>query len=138
MNCYDAAHDHLLLFDGICHLCDGGVQTLVKIDKHARIRFASIQSELGARLYREHGLDPQAPHTMLFITPHGAFRASDAGIEIARALGGWWSLAVIFKALPRSLRDALYYFIARHRYQWFGKHQSCMLPTPELRQRMLS
>jgi predicted DCC family thiol-disulfide oxidoreductase YuxK len=134
---HDPERDHLLLFDGVCHLCDGSVRFLLRHDHHARMKFAPIQSELGQRLYRQHGLDPEEPHTMLFITPRGAFRASSAVIEIARALGGVWSLAVMLKAVPRPLRDAAYFFIARNRYRWFGRHDTCLLPTPELRARML-
>ncbi|MBL9133257.1 MAG: thiol-disulfide oxidoreductase DCC family protein [Verrucomicrobiaceae bacterium] len=137
MPLHDPERDLLLLFDGVCHLCDGSVRFLVRHDRHARLKFAPIQSELGQKLYRQHGLDPAEPHTMLFITPRGAFSASSAVIEIARALGGIWSLAVMLKAIPRPLRDAAYLFIARNRYRWFGRHEACLLPTPELRARML-
>jgi predicted DCC family thiol-disulfide oxidoreductase YuxK len=75
---------------------------------------------------------------MLFITPRGAFKASTGALELAWALGGWWRLATIFKLVPRPLRDIGYYFIAKNRYRWFGKHDACMMPTPELRARMLS
>lgn len=134
---YDPSRDHLLLFDGICHLCDASVRFIVKRDPAARIKFAPIQSPLGSQLYAQHGLDPAAPNAMLFITPRGAFKASDAALEIARTLGGVWKLALFFKILPRALRDAAYYFIARNRYRWFGKDDSCMMPTPELKARML-
>lgn len=135
---YDPSHDHLLLFDGVCHLCDASVQFILKRDPAGRIKFAPIQSPLGSQLYRQHGLDPAVPNAMLFLTPHGAFQASDAALEIARTLGGLWKLALIFKLLPRPLRDAAYYFLARNRYRWFGKHDACMMPTPELKARMLA
>lgn len=135
---YDPAHDHLLLFDGVCHLCEGSVKFVLRHDKAARVKFAPIQSELGRILYSANGLDPEAPHTMLFITPRGAFKASTGALELAWALGGWWRLATIFKLVPRPLRDIGYYFIAKNRYRWFGKHDACMMPTPELRARMLS
>ena len=134
---YDPSRDHLLLFDGICHLCDASVQFILKRDPQGKIKFAPIQSALGSQLYAQHGLDPAAPNAMLFITPRGAFKASDAALEIARTLGGVWKLALIFKLLPRALRDAAYYFIARNRYRWFGKDESCMIPTAELKARML-
>jgi predicted DCC family thiol-disulfide oxidoreductase YuxK len=126
-----------MLFDGICHLCNGSVRFIVKRDPQGKIKFAPIQSPLGSKLYRQHGLDPTAPSAMLFITPLGAFQASDAALEIARTLGGMWKLALIFKVLPRALRDTAYYFIARNRYRWFGKDDSCMMPTAELKARML-
>ncbi len=137
MRDYVATRDHLLLFDGVCHLCDASVRFVVRHDPAGRIRFAPIQSPLGSQLYARHGLDPAAPHTLLLLTPHGAFQASDAALRIARELGGAWKLARIFEPLPRTLRDAAYHFIARNRYRWFGKDDTCMIPTPELAARML-
>ena len=134
---YDPSRDHLLLFDGVCHLCDASVRFILRRDPAGRIKFAPIQSPLGRELYTQNGLDPAAPNAMLFLTPTGAFRASDAALEIARTLGGAWQLALIFKPLPRALRDTVYYFIARNRYRWFGKDESCMMPTAELKERML-
>ncbi len=134
---YDPSHDHLLLFDGVCHLCDASVQFILRHDPLGKIKFAPIQSPIGSQLYAQHGLDPAAPSAMLFLTPQGAFKASDAALEIARTLGGVSKLALIFKPLPRVLRDAAYYFIARNRYRWFGKDDSCMMPTAELKSRML-
>ena len=134
---YDPSRDHLLLFDGICHLCDASVRFIVKRDPQGKIKFAPIQSSLGSQLYAQNGLDPAAPNAMLFITPRGAFKASEAALEIALTLGGAWKLALIFKLLPRAIRDAAYYFIARNRYRWFGKDESCMMPTAELKARML-
>lgn len=134
---YYPSRDHLLLFDGICHLCDSSVRFIVKRDPAGRIKFSPIQSSLGSQLYAQHGLDPAAPNAMLFITPQGVFKASDAALEIARTLGGLWKLALVFKLLPRALRDPAYYIIARNRYRWFGKDESCMMPTPELKARML-
>lgn len=128
----------VLLFDGLCHLCDGGVRFVVAHDQAERIHFAPIQGDLGRRLYAEQGLDADAPNTMLLVTREQVFRASDVVIEIARRLGGAWKLAVLGKVIPRGLRDAAYYFVARNRYRWFGKHETCLMPTPELRRRMLA
>ena len=128
----------VLLFDGLCHLCDGGVRFVVAHDQAEHIHFAPIQGDLGRRLYAEQGLDADAPNTMLLVTREQVFRASDAVIEIARRLGGAWRLAVLGKVIPRGLRDAAYYFVARNRYRWFGKHETCLMPTPELRRRMLA
>jgi predicted DCC family thiol-disulfide oxidoreductase YuxK len=128
----------VLLFDGVCHLCDGAVRFVVAHDTAGRIHFAPIQSDLGRRLYSANGLDADAPDTMLLVTRERAFRKSDAVIEIARRLGGAWKLALLGKMIPRSLRDAAYAFVARNRYRWFGKHETCLMPTPELRRRMLS
>ncbi len=138
MSHYDPSHDHLLLFDGVCHLCDAGVRFILRRDPTGKIKFTPIQSELGRELYTRHDLDPELPNTMLFITPRGAFKASDAAIEIACTLGGVWKLTLIFKPLPRALRDAAYYFIARNRYRWFGKKDTCMMPTPALKERLVT
>ncbi|MCX6840563.1 MAG: DCC1-like thiol-disulfide oxidoreductase family protein [Verrucomicrobia bacterium] len=137
MSSYDPRHDHLLLFDGVCHLCDASVRFILRLDPAGKVKFAPIQSALGRELYSRHGLDPEAPNTFLFLTPHGAFRASDAALEVARTLGGLWKLALIFKPLPRALRDPLYFFIARHRYRWFGEEETCMMPTAALKARMV-
>lgn len=138
MSHYDPSRDHLLLFDGVCHLCDASVRFIVRHDPAGKIKFAPIQSPLGRELYTRHGLDPESPNAMLFITPHGAFQASDAALEIARALGGMWKIATLFKPLPQFLRDAAYYLIARNRYRWFGKDDACMMPTPELKARVVT
>lgn len=138
MSAYDPTHDHLLLFDGMCHLCDSSVRFIIQHDPHGKIKFAPIQSQLGREIYIRNDLDPACPSAMLFTTPRGTFIASDAALEIARTLGGLWLLALLFKPIPRFIRDAAYGFIARHRYRWFGKEDTCMLPTPELRARLVS
>jgi len=135
---YNPALDHLLLFDGVCPLCEASVQFILRHDPAGRIKFAAIQSPLGRSLCASHGLDPDAPAAVLFLTPNGAFMAGDAVFEVARALSGWWKIALVFKSVPRSLRDFLYHFIARRRYRWFGRYDACMLPTPELLERTVT
>lgn len=137
MPSYQPDADHLLLFDGVCHLCDGTVKLLLSLDREAQLKFAPIQSALGQRLYREQGLDPESPHTMLLVTPRGAFQASDAVLELARVLGWPWRLAAALKLVPRAVRDVAYHFIAQRRYAWFGREEACLLPSPELRARLL-
>lgn len=131
------AWTHLLLFDGVCHLCNGVVQFILPRDPRGLIHFCPIQSELGSRMYREHGLDPAQPHTMLLLTPEGARKESAAALEIARLLGGAWRLAGVFRIIPGPLRDAAYRLIARNRYRWFGRDDACMMPRPEWRGRFL-
>jgi predicted DCC family thiol-disulfide oxidoreductase YuxK len=128
---------NLLLFDGVCNLCDHSVQFVLSHDPRGLIKFASIQSELGSRLYRERGLDPEAPTAMLLLTPAGAFSQSDAAIEIGRLLGGGYRALLLLKIIPKFLRDGVYLFIARNRYRWFGKKDQCMMPKPEWRQRFI-
>ena len=137
MPSYDPTQDNLLLFDGVCHLCDSSVRFIIGHDPAGLIKYTPIQSPLGSTLYRKHGLNPEAPSVFLFITPQGGYKASDAALEIARTLGGWWRLALVLKIIPRSIRDAVYSFIARNRYRWFGKEETCMMPTPALRARVV-
>jgi len=128
---------HLLLFDGVCNLCDHSVQFVLRHDQRGSIRFCSIQSALGSKLYLEHGLDPDRPESMLLLTPAGAFARSDAALEIARLLGGWWRCALLLKVIPKKWRDRAYLMIARNRYRWFGRHEQCWLPRPKWRGRFL-
>jgi predicted DCC family thiol-disulfide oxidoreductase YuxK len=128
---------HLLLFDGVCNLCDRSVQFILQHDPRGLIHFCSIQSETGSRLYRAQGLDPENPTAMLLLTPAGTFTESDAAIEIGRLLGGRLRCALLLKVIPKSLRDRAYRFIARNRYRWFGRKDQCMMPRPEWRQRFV-
>jgi predicted DCC family thiol-disulfide oxidoreductase YuxK len=128
----------LLLFDGVCNLCASSVQFVLKHDHRRLVRFSSIQSEAGSKLYREHGFDPEQPQSMLLITDYGSFTQSDAAIELAQLMGGWLSAAVCFKIVPRPIRDAVYLLIAKNRYRIFGKKDQCWLPRPEWKERFVS
>lgn len=126
-----------LLFDGVCNLCSGSVQFILKRDKAGRFRFASLQSDAGRRLMTGHGLDPAALSSVVLIEDGRAYQESTAALRIARHLPGAWKLLRVFTIIPRPLRDAAYRLIARNRYRWFGKTEACWLPTPELRARFL-
>ena len=128
----------LLLFDGVCNLCAGSVQFVLRHDRSGLVRFCSIQSETGSKLYREHGFDPQRPDTMLLITDHGAFSQSDAALELSRLMGGWLNIMFVLRCVPRPVRDAAYRFIASNRYRLFGKKDQCWLPRPEWKERFVS
>jgi predicted DCC family thiol-disulfide oxidoreductase YuxK len=138
MNGMEAPASHpLVLFDGVCNLCNRSVQTIVRHDRQARFRFASLQSPLGERLRNELGIDPKKVDSILLVEGDRWYQESDAALRIARGLGGAWALLGVFRLLPRVLRDAVYRWIARNRYRWFGKTETCWLPTPELRGRFL-
>lgn len=126
-----------LLFDGVCNLCSGSVQFILKRDTRGRFRFASLQSDAGRRLMTGHGLDPDALSSVVLIEDGRAYQESAAALRIARHLPGAWKLLRVFTVIPRPLRDAIYRLIARNRYRWFGKTETCWLPTPELRARFL-
>ena len=132
------AHRHpIVLFDGVCNLCNGSVQFILKRDPQGLFRFASLQSEAGRSLMAEHGLDPEALSSMVVLDDGRAWQESSAALRIARHLPGGWKLLRVFAVIPRPLRNAVYRLIARNRYRWFGKQDVCWLPTPELRTRFL-
>lgn len=122
---------HLLLFDGVCNLCDHTVQWVLTHDQRGIVSFCSIQSEVGSQLYLKHGFDPSEPKSMMLITPQGCFVKSDAVIHLAILMGGRMAWLAVFKFIPRSIRDLAYSFIATNRYRFFGRKDACMVPQPE-------
>lgn len=127
-----------ILFDGVCNLCNGFVQFVIGRDDKQYFQFASLQSEVGQALLKQHGLQPTiTPETVVLLEGGQAYAYSTAVLRILRRLNGAWRWLYIARVLPRPLRDAAYRFVARHRYQWFGQQEACLLPTPALRQRFL-
>lgn len=130
----------IVLFDGVCNLCSGVVRFLIARDPHARFRFAPLQSDAARRACAEVGATPPAavePDTIIVIVNGRALERSDAALAIASRLPFPWPMFGVFRILPRALRDWLYRFVAKNRYRWFGKSETCMMPTPELRARFL-
>ena len=132
----------VIVFDGVCVLCNGWVGFLLRHDHAQRYRFAAMQTQAGRALLAGHGLDPDDPASFLLIeydrgTAPSVSTDTDALRRVLAGLGGGWRLAHAIALLPRRLRDAAYRRLARHRYRWFGKHEACALPAPEHRQRFL-
>ena len=132
----------IVLFDGVCGLCNRLVQFLLKRDSHDHFRFASLQSTLGQEILKRHGADPLDLDTFYVVLDYGhaserLLARSDGVVYALTTLGGIWRIAGVGKALPKAVCDALYNFVARHRYQVFGKHESCMLPEPKHRAKFL-
>ncbi len=128
----------VILFDGVCNLCNGFVQFVIERDPSAQFRFASLQSEAGQQLLSAHGAAvPTAPETVVLVENGQVYTHSTAALRILRQLRGPWAWLYAAIVVPRPLRDAVYRFVARHRYQWFGRREACWLPTPELRTRFL-
>lgn len=127
----------VLLFDGVCNLCNASVQLVLVRDKKAVFRFAALQSTLGRQFLEAYGLQTETLDTVVVVSGGRVLTQSDAPLEIVRLLGGAWSWLYIFRWIPRWIRDGLYRFIARNRYRWFGKKESCMLPRPEWKDRFL-
>lgn len=128
----------IILFDGVCNLCNNSVQFIIKRDKKDLFRYAALQSEVGQQLVQERGIDTSKVDSIVLIDPGVAyFTKSDAALEIAKSFGGLWGLLSVFSWVPTSIRNALYDLVARNRYKWFGKKEACMVPTPELKAKFL-
>lgn len=127
----------VVLFDGVCNLCNASVQFILRRDPEGRFRFASLQSEAGRELMRARGMDPDLLSSVVLVEGGRAFTRSDAALRIARGLGGGWPLLGALRVVPRPVRDRVYEWVAANRYRWFGKRDSCMLPAPEHRGRFL-
>ncbi|MGB3775846.1 MAG: thiol-disulfide oxidoreductase DCC family protein [Leeuwenhoekiella sp.] len=127
----------IILFDGVCNLCSSAVTFIISRDKKGIFHFASLQSKQGIELLNKFNIDPKKTDSLVLVTHNDAFVKSTAALQIAKELDGIWSLFSIFLIIPRSIRDAVYDFIARNRFKWFGKKESCMIPTPKLRARFL-
>ncbi|QYC34046.1 thiol-disulfide oxidoreductase DCC family protein [Bacillus amyloliquefaciens] len=130
--------DRVLLFDGVCNLCNGAVQFIIKRDPAGKISFASLQSDTARVLLASEGLPTEQFDSMIFIENGRIYKKSAAVLKVSRHLRGAWRLSAVFFAVPRPLRDRAYSFIARRRYKWFGKREACMLPSPEIKNRFLS
>lgn len=124
---------HLLLFDGVCTLCNASVDFIIQRDSRRRFRFASLQSEIGQQILLEHG-HPAAEFDSIIYLQNGSLHTkSGAALRVAAKLDGFWPLLSVFILIPPFLRDVVYSWIARNRYRWFGKRETCRLPTPEER-----
>jgi predicted DCC family thiol-disulfide oxidoreductase YuxK len=135
-----AREEHpVVLFDGVCNLCSAAVQFVLARDARARFRFASLQSEAGRALLAAHGAKSASERleSMVLLDRGRIYSKSGALLRIARYLDGGWPLFSFFLIVPRRVRDAVYSFVARHRYRWFGKKEVCWLPTPELSSRFI-
>lgn len=126
----------LVLFDGVCNVCSGAVSFIIDRDPRGRFQFASLQSDLGKSLSAEHGISAERD-TIVLVEGGLAFVESAAVLRIARQLEGPVRALAVFTFLPTGFRDALYRYFAAHRYRWFGRRDTCRVPTPELRERFL-
>lgn len=128
----------IVVFDGVCHLCNGWVRFLLRCDHRAQFRFAALQSNHGRRLLAAHGLDPDNPSSLLLLVEGRALTDTAAIIEVLTRLGGGWRLARLGSWIPSGIRDPLYRWVARHRYRLFGRRESCALPDPAWQDRFLA
>jgi predicted DCC family thiol-disulfide oxidoreductase YuxK len=125
----------VLIFDGVCNLCEWSVVFIVKRDKNAKFRFVAALSGLGQELQQEFGIDAMRDTTMVLLKDGKLYTKSDAAIEIAKDLDGLWKALRVISVLPRSWRDSAYTYIANNRYRWFGQKHECLLPGDDVRSR---
>jgi predicted DCC family thiol-disulfide oxidoreductase YuxK len=127
----------VLLFDGVCNLCNSSVQWVLIHDRKGIFRFAALQSDTGQALLRTWNRPTEDFDSVVLVDGDRLLLHSDVPLEIVRRIGGWWQLLYVFKVIPRSIRNVIYRWIARNRYRWFGKRESCMLPRPEWKSRFV-
>lgn len=127
----------VLLFDGVCNLCDQAVQFVLDHEPEGQIRFASLQSKIGRDLLAAHGLDGSDTDSVVFVDRGRAYVQSDAALHVASRLDAPWKWAAVGRVLPRAFRDRVYAYVARNRTRWFGTRDACRLPTAETRARFL-
>jgi predicted DCC family thiol-disulfide oxidoreductase YuxK len=127
----------IILFDAECILCSANAQFVLTQDRKKRFRLAAMQGEVGSGLYRRFGIDPANPDSIIVVDGDKMLRDSDAVLAIYAGLGWPWRALAVFRLVPRVIRDPLYLFVARNRYRIFGRRESCWLPSPEFRDRLL-
>ena len=125
------------MFDGICNLCNGAVQFVVKRDKKEQIKFASLQSEVGKQLLTRHNLPLNEFESFVYIKNNQILLKSTAALTLMKDIGGVWQLLYIFIIVPKFIRDFIYSVVAKNRYKWFGKKEVCMMPNKKLHHRFL-
>lgn len=128
----------IILFDGVCNLCNNSVQFVIKHDQESKFNFAAMQSEAGQSLLKQYGLPQKGFNSFVLIQKEKVFLKSTAALTVARQLDGPVKLLYGFIIVPAFIRNVVYNFIAKNRYSWFGKKDSCMLPTPSLQSRFLN
>jgi predicted DCC family thiol-disulfide oxidoreductase YuxK len=127
----------IILFDGVCNLCAGVVRFVAPRDPAGRFRFAPLQSPVGRSLLERHGLPPDAVDTFVVIDGSRCLTQSDAVLALFTRLGAPWSWLGWLRVVPSGVRNRIYAVVVRNRYRWFGRKESCMVPSPELRARFL-
>jgi len=127
----------IILFDGVCNLCNGTVQFILKRDKKKQFRFASLQGKFGQDILNKFGLPGGNPNSFILQEGEKIYTHSTGALRVFRHLGGIWKLLYAFIIVPRFIRDGVYNYIAANRYKWFGKKESCYIPSPALKNRFL-
>ena len=128
----------IILFDGVCNLCNGAVQFIIKRDKNEIFQFAPLQGAIGKKLTSERNIDVGKVDSIILIEPGKAYYIkSDAVLKIGMELRNFGTIAYVLNLIPSTLRNIVYDFVARNRYQWYGKKEVCMVPAPALKNKFL-
>ena len=130
--------ERILFFDGVCNLCNGTVQWVIRHDPQERVQFAALQSETAKVKLGAFAIDLEKLESLVLLEDGLVYTHSDAVLRLVRVLGAPWSWLSFFVFVPKFIRDSVYKFVAKNRYVWFGKVESCMMPTPELKKRFLT
>lgn len=128
----------VILFDGVCNLCNSSVQFIIKRDPGAKFRFSSLQSDSAKQLLQQAGIDRMKADSVVLFKNAKVYTQSDAALHISKQLSGLWPIMYVLILIPRPIRNAVYNWIARNRYRWFGKKDQCMIPSPELKHRFFN
>ena len=131
------SNEKVILFDGVCNFCNYWVSFAIKRDRKKVLKFTTLQGETAKQLLPQYNINPTSLSSVIFINKGKAFTQSSAAIRICSYLNGGWKLFYGLIIIPKFIRDSIYNIIARNRYKWFGKKESCMIPTPELKERFL-
>ncbi|MES2647676.1 MAG: thiol-disulfide oxidoreductase DCC family protein [Bacteroidota bacterium] len=130
--------ERIILFDGVCNLCNNAVQHVIKNDARKLFRFASLQSEFGKQTLQKYKLQANDLSSFILLDNEKLYKKSSGALRVSKYLGGAWPLLYTMIIIPSFIRDAVYSWIARNRYKWFGKQETCWLPTPELKERFIN
>ncbi len=125
----------IIFFDGVCNLCNGSVQFVIERDKQDQFKFAALQTDFAKLELSKYNVDVTSGNSFILLENGKVYQQSTAALRVAKQLGGWWSLLYVFIIVPAFIRNCVYRYIAKNRYKWFGKQESCWVPTPELKQK---
>ena len=128
----------IILFDGICNLCNSSVNFVIRRDPDKRFKFAALQSSGGQRLLQEHGLHPSQLDTFILIEEGQVYSRSTAALRVVKRLNKPWPVLYACTLIPVPIRDRLYNLVAKHRYKLFGKRETCIVPGSDVRERFIS
>jgi len=128
--------NNIVLFDGECNFCDHSVQFIINRDKEAIFKFTSLQSDVGQEITRKYQV-PEHIDSIILVKDDKCYFKSAAALRICKHLSGGWKLFSVLSIIPKPIRDYFYDILAKNRYKWFGKKESCMIPLPEIRDRFL-